>query len=85
MIRSGEATNAAEVSRIEGLTRARVSQLCGLLRLNSAILVDLEARNGSGPVPTEGALRKLSMLPIDRQPTRFRKLIEGEERCRRRR
>jgi len=82
MIRSGEAANAAEVSRMEGLTRARVSQLRGLLRLDPAIIEDIEAPDGSGPVPTEGALRKLSMLSTAKQPARYRKLIEAQERRR---
>ncbi len=80
MIQTGEAANAAEVSRMEGLTRARVSQLLGLLRLVPAILDDLDDQEGTGPVPTEGALRKLSMLPAARQPSQYRKLIEAEER-----
>lgn len=79
MIRSGEAANAAEVSRMEGLTRARVSQLRGLLRLDPAILDDLEAQDGAGPVPTEGALRKLSMLPLGKQMIRYRQLVKAEE------
>ena len=80
MIQTGEAANAAEVSRMEGLTRARVSQILGLLRLAPAILHDLEDQEGAGPVPTEGALRKLSMLPAARQPSQYGKLIEEEER-----
>jgi len=82
MIRSGEAANATEVSRMEGLTRARVSQLRGLLRLAPSILDDLEAQNGAGPVPTEGVLRKLSTLPKAKQSARYQKLIEAEERRR---
>jgi hypothetical protein len=80
MIRAGEAANAAEVSRMEGLTRARVSQIRGLLRLVPAILDDLDDQEGTGPVPTEGALRKLFMLPGDQQLPRYRKLIEAEVR-----
>ena len=79
MIRTGEAANAAEVSRMEGLTRARVSQILGLLRLAPAILHDLEDQEGTGPVPTAGAMRKLSMLPAARQTSQYRTLIEAEE------
>ena len=79
MIQTGEAANAAEVSRMEGLTRARVSQILGLLRLAPSILHDLEDEEGTGPVPPEGALRKLSMLAAARQPSRYGKLIEAEE------
>ena len=80
MIQTGEAANAAEVSRMEGLTRARVSQLLGLLRLVPAILDDLEDKEGTGPVLTEGSLRKLSMLAAARQPSQYGKLIEEEDR-----
>ena len=81
MIRSGEAANAAEVSRMEGLTRARVSQLLGLLRLAPAILDDLEDPRGLGPVPNEGRLRRLSMLPNSRQDDSYAKLLAAEFRC----
>jgi len=79
MIRSGEVANAAEVSRKENLTRARVSQLLGLLRLDPVILADLESEEGAGPVPTEGALRKLSMQPAAKQRAQYGSLIEKEE------
>ena len=65
---------------MEGLTRARVSQLYGLLRLHPAIIKDIEAPDGSGPVPTEGALRKLFMLPKAKQVIRYKKLVQEEER-----
>ena len=66
---------------MEGLTRARVSQLCGLLRLDPAILEDIELKDGAGPVLSEGALRKLSTLPGSKS-ARYQKLIEAEERRR---
>ena len=64
---------------MDGLTRARVSQIVGLLRLAPAILDDLSDQKGTGPIPTEGALRKLSMLPAARQPSQYQKLIEAEQ------
>jgi len=79
MVRSGEVANAAEISRRKDLTRARVSQLLRLLRLHPAILVDLEDEDRIGPVPTEGALRKLSGLPEGKQMVRYRQLIRVEE------
>jgi DNA repair protein RadC len=42
MINSGEAKNQAELARIKGISRARVTQILNLLKLNSLIVKKLE-------------------------------------------
>ena len=78
MIAAGEVKNAAELARRYGVTRARVSQLLGLLRLAPEILSYIDGLSG-----TEGALhltaRRLRDIAIldnrDEQRARFRDLV----------
>jgi len=71
--------NAADLAAREGLTRARVSQLLRLLKLAPAILADLEDVEGTGPVPTEAALRKLAgTKTAERQVYEYRRLCGAE-------
>ncbi len=42
MIDSGEAKNRAELARIKGISRARVTQILRLLKLDSLIIQELE-------------------------------------------
>ena len=64
LLESGEATSQAEVARREGLTRARVTQVMGLLRLALEIqqhilaMPDMVGR----PSITERALRRVTQL-----------------------
>jgi len=39
---SGEAKNQAELARIKGISRARVTQILGLLKLDSFVIQELE-------------------------------------------
>ena len=78
MIAAGEVKNAAELARRYGVTRARVSQLLGLLRLAPEILSYIDGLSG-----TEGALhltarglRDIAILDNrDVQRARFRDLV----------
>ena len=71
--------NAAELAGLEGLTRARVSQLLRLLKLAPGVLADLEEVEGTGPVPTEAALRKLAgMKTPERQLAQYQALCGAE-------
>ena len=42
MLNSGEAKNQAELARIKDISRARVTQILRLLKLNSLIIQELE-------------------------------------------
>ena len=42
MISSGEANNQAELARIKNISRARVTQILNLLRLDKSVLDELE-------------------------------------------
>ena len=42
MIDSGEVKNQAELARLKGISRARVTQILNLLKLDSSILKELE-------------------------------------------
>ena len=78
-IETGRVDNAADLAAREGLTRARVSQLLRLLKLAPAILADLEEVEGTGPVPTEAALRKLAGTKSpERQVYEYRRLCGAE-------
>ena len=78
-IETGRVDNAADLAAREGLTRARVSQLLRLLKLAPAILADLEDVDGTGPVPTEAALRKLAGIKTaERQVYEYRRLCGAE-------
>jgi len=78
-IETGRVDNAADLAAREGLTRARVSQLLRLLKLAPAILADLEDVDGTGPVPTESALRKLAGAKTpERQVHEYRRLCGVE-------
>ena len=65
LLESGEASNQAAIARREGITRARVTQVMGMLRLAPEIqkhilsLPDMVRR----PAITERALRPIAQLP----------------------
>jgi hypothetical protein len=42
MIDSGEAKNQADLARIKGVSRARITQILNLLKLNPLIIQELE-------------------------------------------
>jgi len=79
LLESGEASNQAAIARQEGITRARVTQVMGLLRLAPEIqehvlsLPDMVRR----PAITERALRPIAQIeePKD-QRARFQELVE---------
>ena len=79
LLESGEASNQADIARREGITRARVTQVLGLLRLAPNIqehvlsLPDMVRR----PAITERALRPIAQLEtVTDQKARFEELIE---------
>ena len=64
LLKSGEATSRAEVARREGLTRARVTQVMGLLRLAPEIQQHILAMPDivHRPSISERALRRVTQL-----------------------
>ena len=78
LLESGEATSQAELARREGLTRARVTQVMGLLRLAPEIqqhilsMPDMVGR----PSITERALRRVTRLEqLGAQRQAFQQLV----------
>lgn len=74
---AGDVTNQAEIARREGVTRARVTQIMGMLRLAPEIQARIQAMP-DGPYPTritEHALRSiLRMGDVARQYAVFAEL-----------
>jgi len=78
-ISRGHVDSAAALAAEEGLTRARVSQLLRLLKLSPEILADLDAVDGTDPVPTEAVLRKLAgVCTPSRQEAEYQRLCRLE-------
>jgi hypothetical protein len=77
MLETGEAENAAAISRSEGLSRARVSQLMALLRLDAEIIARLDDEQAAGPVPAERDLRKLATLAPSEQLSIFEEMVHA--------
>ena len=78
LLESGEATSQAEVARREGLTRARVTQVMGLLRLAPEIQQHILAMPNmiQRPSITERALRRVTLLaPPGAQLQAFQQLV----------
>jgi hypothetical protein len=78
LLESGEALNQADIARREGITRARVTQVMGLLRLAPEIqqqvlsLPDMVRR----PAITERALRPIAQLEkATDQKAKFQELV----------
>ena len=61
MIDSGEVKNQAELARIKGLSRARVTQILNLLKLDKRIIDNLEQMGDpmERKVMSERELRKI--------------------------
>ena len=78
LLDAGKAPNQAEIARREGLTRARVTQVLGLLRLAAEIqehILSMPEMVGR-PVVSERALRPISQIENTReQADRFQKLL----------
>ena len=80
MIDAGEVSNAAELARRYGVTRARISQLMSLLRLAPEILKYIDGLDGTegGLYLTARRLRDIAVLDDhDEQLDRFRDLVGG--------
>jgi hypothetical protein len=82
LLKSGEVASQAAIARREGITRARVTQVMGMLRLAPEIqqhvlsLPDLARR----PVITERALRPIAQLErASDQKARFQELVQQAE------
>jgi len=80
LLASGEAPNQAAIARRDGITRARVTQVMGLLRLAPEIqqhvlsMPEMVRR----PAVTERALRPIAQLPQERdQLHAFQQLLTG--------
>ena len=71
--------NATAISKREGLSTARVSQIRSMLKLAPEVLADARDENGVGPIPSETALRKLvKVRPRFEQVKRYRELVVRE-------
>jgi len=68
---SGEAKNQAELARIKGISRARVTQILGLLKLDYLILQELEKLGDPLKVKiiTERRLRPYANKSLQEQTT----------------
>ncbi|MFQ5741855.1 MAG: hypothetical protein ACE5JX_22905 [Acidobacteriota bacterium] len=82
LLESGEEANQAAIARREGITRARVTQVMGLLRLAPEIqehvlsLPDMVRR----PAITERALRPIAQMErTNDQKARFQELVQQAE------
>ena len=79
LLESGQAINQAEVARREGSTRARVTQVMGLLRLAPLIREHILSMPDAArrPTVTERALRPIAQLQDPKaQCAEFRGLLE---------
>lgn len=80
LLDSGQVANQAEIARREGVTRARVTQVMGLLRLSPAIQQQILTLSGAigRPAITEPALRPIARLPQGSdQLHAFQELLAG--------
>ncbi len=69
----GAGRTLRELGELEGITKARVSQLLALLQLAPEIVADIEQEDRTGPVPSELVLRHIAALPdSERQVARYR-------------
>jgi hypothetical protein len=71
--------NKAEAARMEGVTRARVSQLFLLLKLVREIKADIERPGRTGKVPSEAELRQIALLDRSVQYERYRAMLGLDE------
>ncbi len=82
LLESGEVANQAAIARQEGITRARVTQVMGLLRLTPEIQQHVLSLPDMGrrPAITERALRPIAQMEdVDDQKTRFHELLQQAE------
>lgn len=78
-IRSVEGMTASDLAPLVGATSSRIRQLIRLLKLSPTILADLEAVDGTEPVPTERALHMLTRIETrERQEYGYRRLCADE-------
>jgi len=79
LLESGEAANQAAIARREGITRARVTQVMGLLSLSPDIQHHILSMPNTvrRPVISERALRPIAQLQdLKHQTARFKDLVE---------
>jgi hypothetical protein len=79
LLESGEAANQAAIARREGITRARVTQVMGMLQLAPEIQQHILSMSDAvrRPAITERALRPIAQLENARdQRARFEQLME---------
>jgi hypothetical protein len=81
LLDAGEARNRADLARRFRLTRARVTQLMGMLRLHPTILAYVRSLSAGTPtrMVTERGLRAVMRLPGPRQIEAARRFILGFE------
>jgi hypothetical protein len=76
LLESGEVSNQAAIARNEGITRARVTQVMGMLRLAPEIQQHIPSMPGAvrRPAITERALRPIIQLDAEDQACAFESL-----------
>ncbi len=78
LLDSGDAVNQADIARREGISRARVTQVMGMLHLAPEILEHIMERQatGAGPRLTERTLRPIVRIrDSDTQRRAFQRLL----------
>jgi hypothetical protein len=78
--RPGRGEERADIARQQGITRARVTQVLGLLKFVPELqqrILELPPTTTSRPV-SKRALRPLAQLPHPQQPAQFGKLIQAQ-------
>ncbi len=78
LLESGVVLNRAALARREGVSRARVTQVLALLKIDPELRAELEDEDAFGPVPPEKELRKLASIPRVNQNGVWLKLLEAE-------
>ncbi|MBI2932496.1 MAG: hypothetical protein HYY16_12660 [Planctomycetes bacterium] len=83
LLQSGEASNQAAIARREGITRARITQIIGMLRLAPEIqehILSLPSTTQRRVALTERALRAIIQQDNPaRQCLQFQQLLERKE------
>ena len=78
LLESGKASNQAAIARRDGITRARVTQVLGMLRLAPEIqqhILSMPKTVGRQTI-SERALRSITMLDAERSNSLRRHLVE---------
>jgi len=73
MINKGEAKNQAELARIKGISRARVTQILKLLKLNPLIVQELETLGN--PLKSKIITERMLRPYVNKSPREQKELL----------